>query len=159
MSFVENSPSTGKYKPYLQRYLSEVPKERQKKHNFRYPYAISQLSVFLDDERNLALLLINPIITGHGEDYPSAYAFFVENEIILLQGDEKGLFCDFKTKQAGFMYLVLPYEVPESLKGREIELRRFLTEAYICVGHRKSSQYMAYDHIEVAFDQKYSPRR
>lgn len=94
-----------------------------------------------------------------GKITPAAYAFFVENEIILLQGDEKGLFCDFKTKQAGFIYLLLPYEVPVSFKGKEIELRHFLTEAFICVGHDKSSQLMTYDHIEVAFDQKYSPRR
>ncbi|AXI02400.1 hypothetical protein HYN46_05870 [Aquirhabdus parva] len=106
----------------------------------------------------MALLLINNLIASPGEDHAAAYAFFVGQEIVLLQGDNKGLFCDFETKKGGFLYLILPYETPASLKGQETYLRQLITEAFICLGQSKSNQFITYDHIEVLFDQQYTPR-
>ena len=158
MSFVRKKGANEKSVRYVERYEQEIPKEIQKKHRYACERKIGYNFLFIDEDRDMALLLINGVIASPGEDHPAAYVFFVGQDIILLQGDERGLFCNFETKQGGLQYLILPYDVPFHLNGREIELRQWITEAFICRGQSNSDQFIRYDHIEVLFDQQYTPR-
>lgn len=49
----------------------------------------------------MGLIIINAVTASPGEDHPAAYVFFVGQDLVLLQGDERGLFCNFETKQGG----------------------------------------------------------
>jgi hypothetical protein len=158
MSFVRKRGVDEKSISYVERYLQEIPKETQKKHRYAVERTVGYNFIYADEDKELALLLINGVIASPGEDHPAAYVFFVGQDMILLQGDERGLFCNFETKQGGLQYLILPYDVPAHLRGKEIELREWITEAFICLGQSNSDQFIRYDHIEVLFDQQYTPR-
>ncbi|MBC7751393.1 MAG: hypothetical protein H7Z73_06695 [Candidatus Saccharibacteria bacterium] len=142
--------------------LSDIKQKLQKKFKKKHRYAVERQilygSYYIDEDRDMGLIIINAVIASPGEDHPAAYVFFVGQDMILLQGDERGLFCNFETKQGGFQYLILPYDVPVHLKGGEFELRQWITEAFICLGQSNSDQFIRYDHIEVLFDQQYTPR-
>lgn len=158
MSFVKNSKTDEKLVCYVERYKTEIPRDVQKEHRYACEREIGYNFFFVDDDRDMALLLIHNVIASLGEDHPAAYVFFVGQDMILLQGDERGLFCNFETKQGGLLYLILPYDVPAHLKRREAELRQWITEAFICLGQSNSDQFIRYDHIEVLFDQQYTSR-
>ena len=143
---------------YALRYLSQIDPSVQKQHHANFETGIDSPQICWDDARNLVLLALHRVIAVPFRDHPAAYALFAPDGIVLFQSDEDGLHCDFQTKQAGVLYPVLPYELPVGLRSRDAEVRIWIIQALICLGHSKSNQFLTYNQVAVIFDQEYKPR-